>query len=72
MMMPRTISVSIDVDISEFDDDDLLKELQERGIVAQEIADELTEMFYAFKLGKTDRAVEIAKEICCNHVGMIL
>ena len=70
--MSKTVSVTIDVDISEFDDDDLLSELQDRGIVANDIADELTEMFYAFKLGKQDRAIEIAKQIAQGHTGMIL
>jgi len=70
--MSKTVSITIDVDISEFDDDDILCELQDRGIVACDIADELTEMFYAFKLGKQDRAIEIAKQISSNHMGMIL
>lgn len=70
--MSKTVSVTIDVDISEFDDDDLLSELQERGIVTSDIEDELTEMFYAFKLNRIERVLEIAKEISSNHVGMIL
>jgi len=70
--MSKTVSVTIDVDIQEFDDDDLLSELQERGIVVSDIEDELTEMFYAFKLNRIERVLEIAKEISSNHVGMIL
>jgi len=70
--MSNYVSVTIDVDISEFDDEDLISEIESRSIGAFDIKYELTEMFYAFKLGKQDRAMEIAKQISSNHMGMIL
>lgn len=70
--MSKTVSVTVDVDLSEFGDYDLLLELKDRGLIANDIADELTEMFYAFKLGKEDIAIKIARQISENHTGMIL
>jgi hypothetical protein len=75
--MSRTVSVSayvdVDVDLEDIDTDDLIEELQIRkvGIPDGNIED-VTEMFYAFKLGRTDRAMELAKKIAQDHVGGIL
>lgn len=69
--MSKTVSITVDVDLSEFEDNDLLCELQDRGVLSN-FEDELTEMFYAFKLRNQDRAMEIAKRIASDHVGMIL
>jgi hypothetical protein len=74
--MSRTVSVStyidIDVDLSEVDTDDLVDELKERNIVPNGDADDITEMFYAFKLNRFDRAIELAKKIACDYTGRIL
>lgn len=71
--------VDVDVDLDEVDDDDLLDEVRRRGFNVWkgseqiEDADErMTEMFYAFKLGKTERAIELAKGIARDHTGRIL
>lgn len=70
----RTVTVETDVDIYADDiDDELLLELaQERGLIGGEDKNDITEMFYAFKLGKTDRAIELARQIAQDHTGRIL
>jgi len=73
--MSKTVSISawVDVDLDEIDTDDLIEELKSRnkGVPEGNIED-VTEMFYAFKLGKTDLAMELAKKIACDHTGRIL
>jgi hypothetical protein len=73
--MSRTVSIStwVDVDLDEIDTDDLVEELKSRnsGVPEGNIED-VREMFYAFKLGKTERAMELAKKIACDHMGRIL
>lgn len=67
------VTVDVHVDLDDFDDDDLIGECQKRGLsVESDCGDEITEMFYAFKLGRTERAVELARKIAQDHVGMIL
>lgn len=70
----KTVSVTVDVDVelSDIDTEDLVEGLESRGHAASDDAEVITEMFYAFKLGKIDRAMEIAKAIAQNHTGMIL
>jgi hypothetical protein len=75
--MSRKVSVSayvdVDVDLEEIDTDDLVEELQSRNVgVPDGNVEDVTEMFYAFKLGRTDRAMELAKKIAQDHVGGIL
>ena len=75
--MSRTVSVSawvdIDVDLEEVDTSDLIDELQARNVgVPEGNIEDVLEMFYAFKLGRTDRAMELAKKIACDHTGRIL
>jgi len=70
----KTVQVTVDVDVelSDIDTDDLIEELESRGHDHLDSAELLTEMFYAFKLGKNERAIEIAKKIAQEHTGMIL
>jgi hypothetical protein len=75
--MSRTVSVSayvdVDVDLEDIDTDDLIEELQIRNVgIPDGNIEDVTEMFYAFKLGRTDRAMELAKKIAQDHVGGIL
>jgi hypothetical protein len=68
-----TAYVDVDVDLDEIDTDDLIEELKSRNIgVPEGDVQDVTEMFYAFKLGRTDRAMELAKKIAQDHVGGIL
>jgi hypothetical protein len=73
--MSRTVSVStwVDVDLDEIETDDLVEELQSRNVGLPEgNIDDVMEMFYAFKLGRNDRAMELAKKIAQDHTGRIL
>ena len=65
--------VSADINLGDIDIDDLREELRSRGNGVDEGSiEDVTEMFYAFKLGKTDRAIELAKKIAQDHTGRIL
>jgi hypothetical protein len=78
--MSRTVNVSayvnVDVDLDEIGNDDLISELRSRNLGGEvdlnSFEEDITEMFYAFKLGQLDRAMELAKKIACNHTGRIL
>ncbi len=75
--MSRTVSVNtwvdVDVDLENIDTDDLVDELNHRNVgVPEGSIEDVTEMFYAFRLNRLDRAMELAKKIACDHTGMIL
>jgi hypothetical protein len=76
--MSRTVTVYVeadfDVDLDQIGDDDLVAELKARNLGANpvETAEDITEMFYAFRLGKAEKAMELAKKIACDHTGRIL
>ena len=75
--MTRSVSVNtwidIDVDLEDIDTDDLIEELKSRNVgVPEGDPDDVTEMFYAFKLGNTKKAMELAKKIACDYTGRIL
>ena len=75
--MSRTVSVNtwvdVDVDLEDIDTDDLIEELQARNVgVPEGSIEDVLEMFYAFKLNRTDRAMELAKKIAQDHTGRIL
>lgn len=71
--MSRTVCVTVDVDVDleDFDTDDLLEELEARNVGVSNVED-VTEMFYAFKLSRLERAIELAKKIAQDHTGGIL
>ncbi len=74
-MSIATVNVDVDVDLSDIDTEDLIEELESRGLSSDGdtvFNEEIEEMFYAFKLGRNDRAMEIAKAIAQEHKGMIL
>jgi len=75
--MSRRVNVStwidIDVDLEDIDTDDLREELLARNVdLPDGDANDVLEMFYAFKLGRNDRAMELAKKIAQDHTGRIL
>lgn len=70
--MMKMITVDVEVDLADFNDDDLLEEIKERGLTEFNTDSDIVEMFYAFKLGKDDRAIELAKKIAMDHTGKIL
>lgn len=65
--------IDVDIDLEDIDTDDLIEELKSRNAgVPDGNVEDVTEMFYAFKLGRTDRAMELAKKIAQDHTGGIL
>ena len=75
--MSRTVSVNawvdVDVDLEDIETDDLIEELERRSVGLPEgNIEDVTEMFYAFKLGNEKRAIELAKKIAQDHTGRIL
>jgi hypothetical protein len=73
VIVSTNVDIEVDVDLEEIDTDDLIEELQIRKAgIPEGSAEDVTEMFYAFKLGRNDRAMELAKKIAQDHVGGIL
>ena len=75
--MSRTVSVNtwvdVDVDLEDIETDDLVEELEFRNVgIPEGNIEDVLEMFYAFKLGRNDRAMELAKKIAQDHTGRIL
>lgn len=79
--MSRTITqnihigwIDVEIDMEDIDTDDLVEELKSRnvGLFPEADIDDVTEMFYAFKLGRIERAMELAKKIAQDHTGRIL
>ena len=71
----KTLTVEVDVDVTDddFSDDDLIELCEARGIwISPAADDDIMEMFYAFKLGKTDHAMDVAKRIAQDRTGLIL
>ena len=69
-----TVEIDVDIDTDDLTDDDLVEVCKRRGIFVggSDCEDNATEMFYAFKLGKTNRAIELAKQMAQDRTGMIL
>lgn len=65
---------SVDIDLGDVDTECLRDELINRGHNPPEgdIEEKITEMFWAFKQGQTDRAMQLAIKIAENHTGRIL
>lgn len=57
-------------DIDQFDDSAIESEYRARGLGGG--AEELSEMFEAFYLGRIDRAIELAKKIAQDATGRFL
>jgi hypothetical protein len=70
----RTISVDVDVDLSSFSDDEISEEFFSRSLSDSESVDQadIVAMHEAFYLGRTDRAVELARKIAQDHTGRLL
>jgi len=68
------VEVDVDIDTDNLTDEDLIEVCRHRGIFVGtgDAEDDITEMFYAFKLGKSERAMELAKQIAQDRTGRIL
>lgn len=69
--------INVDVDMSEFDDEELVIEMQRRGYVVNDICEpedkeELNRIYEALYLGKQEEAMRRMKEYVCNKVGRLL
>lgn len=65
-----TVEVETDIFLEDIDDDALRQICQARGLV--ESNDDISEMFDALKLGRNERALELARKIAQDHMGRIL
>lgn len=83
-MTIRTIN-GVEVDLDDIEDDDIHEEFISRGLTydcdcedceecpdATDYEPQIREMFEAFKLGKNDKAMEIAKSMAQELTGGIL
>lgn len=66
-----TVEVDVDIYSDDLDDETLREICEQRGIISNSDED-VTEMFYAFKLGRTERAMELARKIAMDKTGGIL
>lgn len=68
-------SVWVDVDLDEFDDDEIVAEYDKRGLGGfsdDELREVVLEMYNAFYLGKPERAIELAKKVAQDVTGKFL
>lgn len=74
-MTTKSVYVYVDVDLDEFDDDEIIEEYEKRGLgfaSGDEIRENILEMYYAFYLGKPERAIELAKKVAQDVTGRTL
>lgn len=75
-MTTRTFTAEVEVSLSDFDDDEIEEEAMDRGFILSEPEnideDDVVEMFYAFKFGKSERAMELARKIAADYMGRVL
>ncbi len=69
--------INVDVDMSEFNDEELVIEMQRRGYVVQDSdepqeKEELNRIYEALYLGKQEEAMRRMKEYVCNKLGRVL
>lgn len=68
-----TVEVEVDIRSDDLDDDTLREICEDRGLLPTiDIEDDIAEMYYAFRLGRDDRAIELAKKIAQDRTGRIL
>jgi len=74
--MYRTISVDVEVDLSDFETDDLMEELESRGHPAAATETDpvstLNELHYALKFGLADKALDAARRYVNDVLGTCL
>lgn len=70
-----TVDVDVDIDTDDLSDDDLIEICKERGIFsagADVEDDPIRAMWEAFRLGRVDRAMVLARQVAEAHVGRII
>lgn len=64
------VYIQVEVDLSDIDTEDLVKELQNRGTeVPGNVGDQLQRLWQAFYTGKEDRALQLARELAESATG---
>jgi hypothetical protein len=71
------VTVEIDVDISDFDDDVLLEEVHDRGIseippLSSGDKHPMHAAYHALKAGDERRALEVTRSWLCDELGVVL
>lgn len=75
------VNVEVVVDLSDFSTEDLEDELDTRGDRTEEgnvpplggeQSHPVHEIYYAFKFGLNERALELCREYVCNELGVVL
>ena len=69
------VTMQVTIDMDDFDDDRLIKEVIKRGYKVwdeEERDAELTRIYEALYLGKQDEAMMRTKEYVCNKLGRVL
>ena len=68
--------INVDVDMSEFNDEELVIEMQRRGYVVRDSDEpqenDLLRIYEALQLGKQEEATRRMKEYVCNKLGRVL
>jgi hypothetical protein len=67
-----SVDVNIDVDLDDFETEDLIDELQSRNINVVGDGSPLHAIADAFRLGRDALATELARAMCCDQLGVIL
>lgn len=68
-----TVNVDVDVDIADLDESDIEDIAEAKGLsLGSATKEQITEMFWAFRMGRDEKAIEIAKLIAQDTTGMIL
>lgn len=70
-----TVEVRADDVLEQLDDDELIEELEGRGIKLGpklDLNEDMEELFYALKYASEGQALEVARRIAQEHTGRIL
>lgn len=73
--MSRSVTVTVshvdvDVDLCDIDTEDLISELLDRDVNLSDYhggRDQLEDLYVAFKTGRVDRAMELARQLAQNY-----
>lgn len=69
------VTMQVTIDMDDFDDDRLIKEVIKRGYKVwdeEERDAELTRIYEALYLGKQEEALQRTREYVCNKLGRVL
>jgi len=70
--------ITVEVDLDEFDDDEIQAEHEARGLIASSVAAEdkvqslALELYYSFVFNREDKSIDLAKRLAEEITGRIL